>query len=137
MAKHTLAYDAFSITLDIEVFENDIKYPTNTCMNIQVESCGFCGSAIMDIDVKEFAKFSVQLFEIYTSLTGKTRIQEPFGHKQYIEFEGDGMGHISICGEIWGETGFSQILYFENMIDQTALRDFAKQLKDNYSTYLG
>lgn len=90
----------------------------------------------MDIDVKEFSKSSIQLFEIYTSLTGKTRIQEPFGHKQYIEFEADGMDHISVCGEIWGETVFSQVLYFENMVDQTVFKDFSKQLKDNYSTCL-
>ena len=136
MSIHTLTYDTLSITLDLEVFENDIMCPINTSMNVKVESCGFCGNAIMDIDVKEFAKFSSQLFEIYTTLKGNAKIQEPYGQKQFIEFDGDGMGHIVIRGMIWGETCFSQKLLFENMIDQTVLKKLAKELKDCYSVYL-
>jgi len=134
--KHTLIHDTLSIAIDLEIFEKDITYQTNTIMNICVESCGFCGKAIMDIDVKEFAKFSVQLSEIYTTLTGKAKIQEPFGQKQFLEFTGDGMGHIAVCGFICGESCFCQKLHFENMIDQTNSKDFAKELKDTYSVYL-
>lgn len=136
MAHHSLIHETFKMSLDIQVFENDISFPTNTIMNIDVESCGFCGNTTMDIDVKELAKFGVQLSEIYISLKGKTKIQEPYGQKQFVEFIGDGVGHVSVCGMISNETTFSQKLCFENQIDQTILKDFANELKEKYSIYL-
>ena len=136
MAHHSLIQETFEMNLDVQVFEKDILFPTNTIMNISVESCGFYGSTTMDIDAKELAKFGVKLSEIYISLTGRTKIQEPYGQNQFVEFIGDGVGHISVCGMISNETTFSQKLCFENQIDQTILKDFANELKEKYSIYL-
>ena len=52
--EHVLGTEEFILRISTEVFETDIKYPCNTSLKVAVESCGFCGKAVMDIDIKEF-----------------------------------------------------------------------------------
>lgn len=47
MQEYTLKYGDF-VSLQPEIFENDIEYHSNTLMNIHVESGGFCGNAPPD-----------------------------------------------------------------------------------------
>ena len=128
-----LRTDSFFIALNLKVFESDIRYPSNTIMDIEIESNGFSGKTSMDIDVKEFAKFATKLCEIYEQLVGEARIEEPYGKKMYISFEGDGRGHINVKGML---CNMSHVLNFENVFDQTYLQTFAHDLKQSYIKYL-
>ena len=49
-----LESESFSLSLDFQVFESDISYPSNTILTISVSSAGFSASTTMDIDIKEF-----------------------------------------------------------------------------------
>jgi hypothetical protein len=125
-----LKSDNFSLSLDFEVFEADIAYPSNTILSVSVSSVGFSASTTMDVDIKDILTFCNKLQNLYTSLNGEAKIQEPFGNRQYIQFSGDPKGHIMVLGTLNsnGENGFWQELKFENRIDQTFLLDFIKKL---------
>ena len=128
-----LRTDSLYISLNLRVFENDIEYPSNTIMDVEVESDGFSGKASMDIDVKAFGNFAANLYDIYERLDGEARITEPYGDQMYISFEGNGRGHIKANGML---CNMGQILKFENEFDQTYLQAFAYELKQAYAKYL-
>jgi len=123
----------FSLSLLLDVFENDIPYPSNTIMNVSVRSGGFAGCAGMDIDIKEFAKFAFDAYGIYENLTGETEIREPYGKHMYLSLLGDGKGYICIKGVLNHDC---QTLVFENRIDQTCFRRFVRELKESCEKYL-
>lgn len=122
--------ECFKLSLDFQVFESDISYPSNTILSVCVLSEGFSASATMDIDIKDIASFCVNLQKVYNSLSGEAKIQEPFENRQYLLFSGDRKGHILISGTLnsHGAKGFWQELKFENMIDQTHLPLFIEKL---------
>lgn len=134
MQKHVLSFGDFCLSLELEIFESDIRFPSNTIMKVCVESSGFKGNSEFDIDIKEMAKFCNSLSEIYSSLNGTATIKEAFG-EQYVEFKGDGKGHIYVRGLTTSTDEFSQELKFENIVDQTVLKDFSKELSDTYKKY--
>ncbi len=125
----TLESEQFSLTLNFEVFENDIGYGPNTILAVSVFSYGFSASANMDVDIIAVSTFCDDLENIYNSLKGEAKIYETYG-SQIIHFSGDGLGHICVSGELCsnGMNGFWQELKFENSIDQTYLPDFIKSL---------
>lgn len=120
----------FELSLQIHVFESDLKFPSNSILSVSVNSDGFSANADMDIDVKEFVRFADALSAIYTTLDGVATIEEPFGSRQFIKFSGNRTGHIFIHGRLDsnGRKGFSQELRFENYTDQTYLPDFIDEL---------
>ena len=120
----------FDICFLLKVFETDIAYTSNTILTISVNSDGFCANTDMDIDIKEFVAFVDSLSSLYKTLNGTALIQEPYGERQFVEFNADQSGHICIRGELSsnGRNGFVQKLNFENCIDQTYLTDFVKNL---------
>lgn len=128
-----LKTDSFSLLLNLRVFESDIRYPLNTIMEVEVESNGFAGNVNMDIDVKEFAKFAVDLSKLYDCLSGEAQIAEPYGEQMYLAFQGDGSGHIRVKGML---CNMGQLLKFENVFDQTYLQRFSYDLKEAYAKYL-
>lgn len=134
--KHILSADNFSIIFELEIFENDLEYPINTTLHVTVQSCGFSGNASMDIGIKEFAQFCCKLSTLYDSLKGNAKIQEPYGCQQYIEFQADKLGHILVNGMIRSGSEFIHELKFENVIDQTILYRFQKELIEAYAKYL-
>lgn len=99
-------------------------------------SDGFAAASI-DMDVKRLAIFAKELFELYNSLSGKTRLEEPYGIHSYIEFEARSGGYIKVKGTIHSNNhnGFLQEISFENEFDQTFLKDFAKKLYTEYSNF--
>ena len=131
-----LESEHFSLSLHFEVFESDIKYPSNTILSVCVSSSGFSASATMDIDIKNVPTFCVELNKVYNLLKGEARMHEIYGD-QHILFSGDGLGHIMISGLLKsnGANGFSQELKFENFIDQTYLPAFLKRLTDFTKTF--
>ena len=126
----TLESQNFCLSLDFQVFESDIAYPSNAILSVSVTSAGFSASTTMDIDVKDMPAFCSKLQKLYDSLKGEAKIQEPFGNQQHITFSGDGKGHILISGKLNsnGANGFWQELNFENCIDQTYMPQFLKNL---------
>ena len=134
--KHILKTDNFEISMDLEIFEGDISYPTNTIMRVAVQSGDFSARTSMDIDIKEFAQFVSNLVNIYETLSDEAIIEEPYGQKMYISFIGNGRGHISVKGYLYSSNnGYEQRLEFENDIDQTDLRNFCYELKNSYEKY--
>lgn len=136
MKQYHLSGESFFLTLELKVFESDIRYPSNTLMTVTVDSCGFRGTSIFNIDVKEFGCFARELEQIYRTLRGKAEIRESFGYRQFLSFEGNGFGHICIKGEMKSDLhAMSHRLTFENMVDQTFLRDFAAELRADFERY--
>ena len=132
-----LQSEDFSLSLTFKVFESDIAYPSNTIISVSVSSVGFSASTSMDVDIKAISKFCDALNKVYSTLKGNAKISEPFGNKQYIDFAGDGYGHILISGMLHsnGAYGFSQELKFENSIDQTYFPVFLKKIPEYVKQY--
>ena len=109
MPEHILTSNHFCLRLSIIVFESDVEYPINANMTVFVTCNEFSARADMDIDVKDFAKFSMELMDIYRSLTGEASIKEPYGYERYITFVADRTGHIvmDICVMIYGAMNFN------------------------------
>ncbi len=125
------------IKLDIRIFEEDLEFPTNTILTVQLQSFGFSSVADMDVDIKELAVFAKDLLNIYNSLEGAANLREPYGYKSHIEFSALNRGHIGVSGTLHAQPGaLSHILSFENFIDQTELEDFAKRLFEDHKKYL-
>lgn len=124
-----LESENFRLSLDFQIFEEDIPHPVNTTLSIHISSEGFSAATIMDIDIKDVPIFCKNLKNIYASLLGTAKIQEPFG-KQHLLFTGDNRGHIAVSGHLHssGMCGFWQELKFENAIDQTFLPPFLEYL---------
>lgn len=134
--KHVLTSENFSLQIDIQIFEADISCPSNTRMKVEIESFEFHGIGEFDIDIKAFAGFSANLQKMYDSLNGHAKIEEPYGVHQYIEFLGDGKGHILVKGFVSQRAdNCNHELKFSNKIDQTQLGDFAKELCEGYLKY--
>ena len=122
----------FKIKLQMNVFEADVAYPSNAIMTVAVDSDGFSAVTDMDVDIKQLIRFTDDLTELYNTLKGVAKIQEPYDMQQFIEFSGDGKGHIYISGKLnsFGQNGSAQELKFENSIDQTSLPEFISNLSD-------
>lgn len=135
---HSLCTPIFSFSCEPKIFENDIPYPTNTILHVAIDSDGFCANADLDIDIKSFAKFAVDLQQMCITLKGTTSIREPFGHQNFIRFTVDHHGHIQINGVVdnCGKNGHFQKLTFESDFDQTFLSAFANSLANAYKKYL-
>lgn len=69
-----------------------------------MSSYGFCANTTMDINAEKLAVFTKKLMELYETLSGKARLEEPYGMQNNIH-----NGHY----------GYSQEPFFENEFDQT------------------
>lgn len=136
--KHIIETEKFFVCIEPEIFETDINLRTNTKLKIDVRSNGFTASTTMDIDIKDLAKLGKDLCQIYETLQGNARLEEPYGQHMYISFVGNKRGHIAIKGYLHkgNRVGSEQILEFENDIDQTCLRPFYLELLNNYGKFL-
>lgn len=130
---HHIEYNGFYLDLSLEIFEKDIIYETNTLMKVHVKSNTYMGIANMDIDICEFKNFINDLSNIYDTLIGEATISEPYGNQMYLSFKGDGLGHIVIRGLLINEdmNGNFHRLEFENTVDQTVLRKFINDFKQD------
>ncbi len=133
-----LESESFSLLLDFQVFESDISYPSNTILTVSVSSVGFSASTTMDIDIKDIPTFCNELQNLYDSLKGEAKIQEPYGNQQCILFSGDKKGHILVSGMLNSNcaNGFWQELKFENCIDQTFLPKFLRKMTAFSNQYI-
>lgn len=128
-AEFGLDADGFSLTLRTRFYSEDIALPVNGTLLVSIKSGDYSGRAELDIDHKWFNIFASKLSSIYWTLSGEARIAEPYG-KQFLHFTGDGMGHIFVKGVLSDNDRHE--LSFENVIDQTELKDFAAALTAIY-----
>ena len=91
----------------------------------------------MDIDDIALSDFAVNLNKLYETLSGSARLEEPYGMYCFLEFAAVTGGHIRIKGRIHNKKGigYGHELTFENEVDQTYLRGFAKILFVDYGKY--
>ena len=77
------------------------------------------------------------LNELYETLSGSVRLEEPYSMHCFLEFTAVTDGHIRIKGRIHNKKGigYGHELIFENEVDQTYLRGFAKTLFADYGKY--
>ena len=134
MPEHILESDTFSLHLSLNVFENDIEYPINTNMTVLVTCNEFSAKTNMEINIKDFAEFSLELIAIYNSLKGEATIKEPYGYEKFISFVANRTGHIVVKGYLCDDARSNE-LRFETVFDQTYLRRFAGELASTYSKY--
>lgn len=132
MMEHILMDENFALKITPKVFEADIIYPSNTIMEVEIKSNSYSVRTTMDVDAKKLAEFADSLCEIYESLIGEARIEEPYGKQMFISFTGDGKGHIGIEGYL-ADDCFS--LEFSDSTNQTYLKEFCYGLKKTYSKY--
>ena len=91
----------------------------------------------MDIDDIALSDFAVNLNELYETLSGSARLEEPYSMHCFLEFTTVTGGHIRIKGQIHNKmgVGYGHELTFENEVDQTYFRGFAKALFADYGKY--
>jgi len=131
---YRLEAENFLLELKPKVYQDDLMFPVNAGLNVKVSSYGFSGESVLAIDIREFADFAVQIHELYETLKGSVKLEEPYGFHCYVEFIASRGGHIKITGNIHNGNayGYEQEFTFENEIDQTCLKSFAKELYTDY-----
>ena len=128
MIEYGLNTGKFHLSLSFEIFEDEFAYTVNTIMTVAVTSDGFSATTDMDIDIKEFCKFTKELKKVYDSLSGSATIKEPYGYGNYISFSADNRtGYITVKGFICDDLRNNE-LRFENSFDQTYLKSFSSDL---------
>lgn len=138
--RHVLEARDFRLELEFEVLDADLTLllPVNALLNVWVTSDSFSAAGYMDVEAGAFAAFCGDLHRLYRELRGTASIHEVFALENYIEFTGDGDGRIGVAGRLtshWRD-GMEQSLKFENDLDQTCLRDFARELYSAYGQYM-
>ena len=117
--------------------QDEYPYPTNNSLRVKVSSYGFSADNYIDADELHLTYFAVELNKLYETLQGSAKLEDPYGARSYIEFIARSGGHIRVVGRINNNEahGFEQELSFDNEIDQTYLRGFAKALFNDYGKY--
>ncbi len=129
--------DTFILEFFPKIHEQDFAYPVNVYLGVKVSSYGYSADTYMDVGVQGIAEFSLQLKDLYETLSGEARLEEPFSVHNYLEFVAETGGHIRVMGRLNNKSafGYTQEIYFENEIDQTYLRDFVNRLLADFGRY--
>ena len=133
MGKHILETNNFMLEIELETFSreyNDAVLHVN--MKSSLPPCGMVsGISNLDIASEEFKEFVKDLKSLYDTLKGTAKIKECF-MEQYIEFSGDGKGHIIVKGYLEHYSAHKQNLVFSNSFDQTYMTDFVNRLVNEF-----
>ena len=129
--------DTFILELLPKIHEQDLLYPVNVNLGVKVSSYGYSADTFMDVGVQGIADFAAHLKELYESLTGAARLEEPYSADNYIEFIAETKGHIRVVGRLNNKNafGYTQEIFFENEIEQTCLSGFVNRLYTDFSKY--
>ena len=133
MNNHILQTDNFKLSIQPDIYEDCINTPENTILHVCVENSGFSATTNLDIDIKEFAKFSQDLKSLYDKLSGEAIIKESYNMVQYIKFSADKTGHILVDGYL---KNMDNELTFTSSFEQTYLQSFTNELNNSYNKYL-
>ena len=126
---YKLETENFSLELLPGIHQDNFPYPKANSLQVKVSS--------MDIDDIALSDFAVNLNELYETLSGSVRLEEPYSMHCFLEFTAVTGGHIRIKGYIHNKmgVGYGHELTFENEVDQTYLGGFAKTLFADYGKY--
>ena len=129
--------DKFQLEFLPEIHEQDFAYPVNVYLVVKVSSYGYSADTFMDVGVQGIVEFAVQLKDLYETLSGEARLEEPYSVHNYIEFIAETGGHIRVMGRLNNKSayGYTQEINFENEIDQTYLREFVNRLLADFGKY--
>lgn len=129
MKNYQLIADNFILEIELIVCGEDINIPTNSILNIKIDSDNFGAETTMDINIKMFQKFARELLDVYTSLQGCAELKETYGNN-FIMFKAKSNGHIYVNGIVNNlcRNGYEQELKFENEFDQTYLKEFVNEI---------
>ena len=97
MKNYILKTNDFTLEFELKVFDKDVNIPTNSILNIKINSDNFGAITTMDIDIKMFQKFAKELFDVYTTLKGWAELKETYGNN-FIIFKAMPNGHIYVNG---------------------------------------
>ncbi|MBR0463880.1 MAG: hypothetical protein IJJ23_05780 [Clostridia bacterium] len=78
--------DTFILEFFPEIHEQDFGYPVNVNLGVKVSSYGYSANTFMDVGVRGIAEFALQLKNLYETLSGEARLNEPYSVHNYIEF---------------------------------------------------
>lgn len=95
---------------------------------LDVKSHPFQGQVVFFFDNPSLIEFADQLAELERTLLGRVRLGNVY-EDPYIEFEGNGRGHVVVRGTLCVTGDHMQQLDFEFKTDQTALGPFIHQLR--------
>lgn len=128
MKKYLIKTNDFALEMELKVFDKDVNIPTNSILNVKINSCNFSAVTTMDIDIKMFQTFAKKLFNVYASLKGFAELKETYGNN-FIMFKAMSNGHINVNGIVNNHcrNGYEQELKFENEFDQTYLKEFVNE----------
>lgn len=131
MKNYKLIADNFKLEIELKTYEEDIEIPTNSILNVKIDSDNFTALTTMDININSFKTFASELLNIYNSLDGSVILKENYGDN-YIEFNAKHSGHIFVNGVVNNlcRNGYTQELKFENEFDQTYLKEFVKKINE-------
>lgn len=135
--KYIIDTPDFKLTLGIRLYDKKTnayqQYPQYYPLNINVECDGFLANTVLNISLREISEFSEKLFGLYKKLNGTALLKEYYCDDKWIEFFGDGKGHMFVKGKIYNFSKcHTKELYFENEFDQTYLKDFATKLYNDF-----
>lgn len=95
---------------------------------LNLKSSPFQAEIDFFFDYPSLSTFSDQLEFLQKSLVGTAKLGN-LHENPYIQFDGDGRGHISVSGKLCSTASRMQHLTFEFETDQTALTPFIDELR--------
>ena len=120
----------FDFTIELcELNEEKNGNPYNSSVSIKVESDGFCGMTETTISAKNLRLFLANLTEMYNTLQGETVLKN-LDYGSNLKIRCDKLGKFHFEGTIINDS-FQQ-LQFNNIIDQTYMQDFIKNLLSEF-----
>ena len=120
----------FDFTIELcDLNEEKNGNPYNSSVSIKVESDGFCGMTEKTISSKNLRLFLANLTEMYNTLQGETVLKN-LDYGSNLKIRCDKLGKFHFEGTIINDS-FQQ-LQFNNIIDQTYMQDFIKNLLSEF-----
>ncbi|WP_314051503.1 hypothetical protein, partial [Dialister invisus] len=102
---YRLETENFLLELLPGIHQDNFPYPKANRLRVKVSSLGFSADSIMDIDDIALSDFAVNLNELYETLSGSVRLEEPYSMHCFLEFTAVTGGHIRIKGRIYNKKG--------------------------------
>ena len=118
--------DSEHVRLSFE--DTDLEHGRLYCaINIKVDR--FSGDITADYEHRDFVKLQSDLTNLHEALS-RTAILNHRDEQFVLEFEGDGLGHITISGTAFAYPTYGNKLDFSLSIDQSHLPELIMQLQN-------
>ncbi len=131
---HILETDLFQLELSLMNYGTDVCERENTVMNVKCFCDDFSAVTSRVIHMDVFETFVTELIRLTETKTGKAGMYAKDDSGAYIEFSADGSARVGIRGCITstGNSGFTQKMLFENVVDAERLNEYAHTLCSGY-----